>query len=423
MRTILPASLAAAVAIVTACSGVREKSFEKDVEAYREEVGNVGLAVAVVKDGEIVYHKQFGVKNLQTQEPIAEDDLFRIASISKSFSATSIMQLKEKGLVTLDTDVSSLAGFPIRNPRYPEKVITLEMLLSHTSSLNDSEGYFTLDAINPATNPDWANCYNEYAPGEGYEYCNLNFNLVGSFIEKLSGERFDQYVVNHILRPLGIEGGYCVDSLDARKFVSLYNYRDGQYVEEPEAYEPRSERIAAYRFGYDTPVFSPTRHYTPCRPHRRHILHRPRLPDSGSPRCIRPMCSYRCLHRIRYLWFCHKWDAADIRYMGVNGTTLPVVAAVYGTFKHFVCGGVIYKQSLVAAVVHVRVVGVARLEVRGTVTAAEYAAYLDCGALRNVNHSTSGHTLYVAGTVCRAYLALHQIHYSRCIVLVKVIQC
>jgi CubicO group peptidase (beta-lactamase class C family) len=258
MRTILPASLAAAVAIVTACSGVREKSFEKDVEAYREEVGNVGLAVAVVKDGEIVYHKQFGVKNLQTQEPIAEDDLFRIASISKSFSATSIMQLKEKGLVTLDTDVSSLAGFPIRNPRYPEKVITLEMLLSHTSSLNDSEGYFTLDAINPATNPDWANCYNEYAPGEGYEYCNLNFNLVGSFIEKLSGERFDQYVVNHILRPLGIEGGYCVDSLDARKFVSLYNYRDGQYVEEPEAYEPRSERIAAYRFGYDTPVFSPT---------------------------------------------------------------------------------------------------------------------------------------------------------------------
>ncbi len=258
MRTILPTSLAAAIAIVTACSGVREKSFEKDVEAYREEVGNVGLAVAVVKDGEIVYHKQFGVKNLQTQEPIAEDDLFRIASISKSFSATSIMQLKEKGLVTLDTDVSTLAGFPIRNPRYPEKVITLEMLLSHTSSLNDSEGYFTLDAINPAANPDWANCYNEYAPGEGYEYCNLNFNLVGSFIEKLSGERFDQYVVNHILRPLGIEGGYCVDSLDARKFVSLYNYRDGQYVEEPEAYEPRSERIAAYRFGYDTPVFSPT---------------------------------------------------------------------------------------------------------------------------------------------------------------------
>ncbi len=251
-------SLALMAVLAAACTQNPEKAFEKDIEAYRKEVGNVGMAVAVVKGGEIVYHNQFGVKNLETQEPIAEDDLFRIASISKSFSATSIMQLKEQGLVSLDTDVSELAGFPIRNPKYPDTVITLEMLLSHTSSLNDSEGYFTLDAINPATNPKWQNCYNDYAPGEGYEYCNLNFNLVGTFIEKLSGERFDQYVVNHVLKPLGIYGGYCVDSLDRSKFVSLYNYIDGKYVEEPDAYEPRSERIAAYKFGYDTPVFSPT---------------------------------------------------------------------------------------------------------------------------------------------------------------------
>lgn len=251
-------SLALMAVLTAACTQNPEKAFEKDIEAYRKEVGNVGMAVAVVKGGEIVYHNQFGVKNLETKEPIAEDDLFRIASISKSFSATSIMQLKEQGLVSLDTDVSTLAGFPIRNPRYPDTVITLEMLLSHTSSLNDSEGYFTLDVINPATNPHWQNCYNPYKPGEGYEYCNLNFNLVGTFIEKLSGERFDQYVVHHILKPLGIYGGYCVDSLDRSKFVSLYNYIDGEYVEEPDAYEPRSERIAAYKFGYDTPVFSPT---------------------------------------------------------------------------------------------------------------------------------------------------------------------
>lgn len=251
-------SLALMAVLTAGCTQNPEKAFEKDIEAYRKEVGNVGMAVAVVKGGEIVYHNQFGVKNLETQEPIAEDDLFRIASISKSFSATSILQLKEQGLVTLDTDVSTLAGFPIRNPRYPDTVITLEMLLSHTSSLNDSEGYFTLDVINPATNPHWANCYNSYKPGEGYEYCNLNFNLVGTFIEKLSGERFDQYVVGHVLKPLGIYGGYCVDSLDRNKFVSLYNYIDGKYVEEPDAYEPRSERITAYKFGYDTPVFSPT---------------------------------------------------------------------------------------------------------------------------------------------------------------------
>ena len=244
--------------MAAACSPNPEKAFEKDIEAYRQEIENVGLAVAVVKDGEIVYHHEFGVMNLETQEPVKENTLFRIASISKSFSATSIMQLKEKGLVTLDTDVSELAGFRIRNPKYPEKVITLAMLLSHTSSLNDSEGYFTLDVVNPATNPNWANCYNDYAPGEGYEYCNLNFNLVGTFIEKLSGERFDQYVVNHILKPLDLYGGYCVDSLDKTRFASLYEYENGHFEEETAAYEPRSERIANYKFGYDTPVFSPT---------------------------------------------------------------------------------------------------------------------------------------------------------------------
>ncbi len=254
-KLVLFAALAAGL---LSCGQSPEKAFEKDIEAYRQEIGNVGMAVAVVKDYQIVYHQEFGKANLETGEPVKENSLFRIASISKSFSATSMMQLIEKGLVTLDTDVSTLAGFPIRNPKYPDTVITLEMLLSHTSSLNDSQGYFVLDVINPATNPDWEKCYNDYAPGAGYEYCNLNFNLVGTFIEKLSGERFDQYVVHHVLEPLGLYGGYCVDSLDASRFARLYEYVDGKFVEETDAYEPRSEKIANYTFGYDTPVFSPT---------------------------------------------------------------------------------------------------------------------------------------------------------------------
>ena len=244
--------------ILGACSQSPESAFEKDIEALRDSLDNVGLAVVVVKDRQIVYHHEFGYSDLELRTPLREDHLFRIASISKSFSATSMMQLVEKGLVTLDTDVSALAGFPIRNPKYPEKVITLEMLMSHTSSLNDSQGYFVLDVVNPDVNPDWTECYNDYEPGTGYEYCNLNFNLVGTFIEKLSGERFDQYVVHHVLEPLGLYGGYCVDSLDASRFAKLYNLEDGKMTEQKDAYAPRSERIANYRFGYDTPVFSPT---------------------------------------------------------------------------------------------------------------------------------------------------------------------
>ena len=259
MKRIIFFALTISVLLVS-CGKSREQAFEEDIEAYRAQMGNVGLAVAVVKDNKIVYHANFGVSDIETQAPVQDNSLFRIASISKSFSAVSMLQLVEKGLVSLDTDVSELAGFTVRNPKFPDKVITLELLMSHTSSLNDSQGYFTLDVINPEVNPDWAKCYNDYEPGAGYEYCNLNYNMVGTFIEKLSGERFDQYVVHHVLEPLGLYGGYCVDSLDASRFVKLYSYdaKADAMVEQADAYAPRSERIANYRFGYDTPVFSPT---------------------------------------------------------------------------------------------------------------------------------------------------------------------
>lgn len=236
-------------------------AFEEQVKPFLQEIGNVGLAVVFVKNNKIVYTHQFGVKNLKTQEPVVENTLFRIASISKSFTTTSLLQLVEQGKVSLKTDVSELVGHTIRNPKYPNTVITLEMLLSHTSSINDSEGYYkTLDVINPAKNSNFANCYNDYEPGKGYEYCNLNLNLAGSILENLSGERFDQYVVNHVLNPLGLYGGYCMDSLKKDMIASLYEYHDGKAVcKDASAYAARSESIANYEMKKGMAVlFSPT---------------------------------------------------------------------------------------------------------------------------------------------------------------------
>ena len=233
---------------------------EAGIRKIMEEAPVTGLSVAVVKNNRIIYTNAFGVKDRETNTPLTTDCLFRIASISKSFSATSIMQLVEKKKLSLDDDVSDLMGFKIRNPKFPETVITLRLLLSHLSSINDSQGYFTLDAINPEKNKDWAKCYNNYEPGKGYQYCNLNFNMVGTIIEKYSGERFDQYVKHHILDPLGLYGGYCVDSLDKSRFASIYEYNgdSARFFLSPGAYNPRSAEIAAYTMGYSTPVFSPT---------------------------------------------------------------------------------------------------------------------------------------------------------------------
>jgi CubicO group peptidase (beta-lactamase class C family) len=241
-------------------SFAQNEKAEADLHEIMKKLEVVGLSVAVVKKGEIIYTNSFGLKDIETKSPLSDSDIFRIASISKSFSATSIMQLREAGKLSLDDDFSDLVGFKIRNPKFPEKVITLRMIMSHTSSINDSQGYFTLDAINPSKNPDWAKCYSDYAPGEGYKYCNLNYNMVGTVIEKLSGERFDNYVKNHILNPLGLYGGYNIDSLDAGRFATLHEYipETKTFKPSPAAYNPRREEIRNYTMGYTTPIFSPT---------------------------------------------------------------------------------------------------------------------------------------------------------------------
>jgi CubicO group peptidase (beta-lactamase class C family) len=170
------------------------------------------------------------------------------------------MQLAERKKLSLEDDISNLVGFKIRNPKFPGTTITLRMVMSHRSSLNDSQGYFTLDAINPGKSPGWAKCYNDYEPGTRYQYCNLNYNMVGCIIEKISGERFDQYVKQHILDPLNLYGGYCIDSLEKDRFATLYEYNDSlkKFIAAPAAYASRSEEIRHYTMGYSTPVFSPT---------------------------------------------------------------------------------------------------------------------------------------------------------------------
>lgn len=233
---------------------------EDSIAAIMQQHEVMGLAVAVVKKGKLVYTHSFGLKNKELNQPLQEENLFRIASISKSFSATAIMQLAEAKKLSLDDDVSNLVGFTVRHPKFPNTIITLRMILSHRSAINDSQGYFTLDAINPAKNTNWQKCYSEYEPGTGYRYCNLNYNMAGTIIEKISGERFDKYIQKHILEPLGLYGGYWVDGLDSTRFASIYEYDDSlkTLVAQPMAYAPRRQEIGSYVMGYSTPIFSPT---------------------------------------------------------------------------------------------------------------------------------------------------------------------
>ncbi len=253
-------ALAALFMLCGACTSAPDTKQLTDqaIEQVLDEFQAVGIAAAVVKDGQIVYNESFGFKDLETKTPLANDDIMRIASISKSFTATSLLQLVDKGIISLDDDVSNLIGFKIRNPHHPDVPITLRMVLSHTASIRDKEDYFTLDHLNPAVYGDCIESYFEYRPGEGYNYSNMGLNLAGSILEKVSGQRFDDYVRENVINRLGLYGGHNIDSLDANKFALIYSYEDSTFVKSEGAYRSRAEEMPDYIMGYTTPIFSPT---------------------------------------------------------------------------------------------------------------------------------------------------------------------
>jgi CubicO group peptidase (beta-lactamase class C family) len=250
-------ALVAGAMLVTSCSSPMEKRIDAAIQEVMQQYDCVGVTAVVLKDGEVIYDKAFGYKDLDTKEPLSTSHMMRIASISKSFTATGLMKQVEKGIISLDDDISDLIGFQIRNPHHPEVPITLRMVLSHTASIRDQENYSTLDHLNPAISGDCMASFYEYKPGEGYNYSNLGLNLAGTILEKVTNVRFDQYVRDSIILPLGLEGGHNIDVLDSSRIASLYNYRNGAYVEAP-AYGSVAHRLDNYTMGYSAPMFSPT---------------------------------------------------------------------------------------------------------------------------------------------------------------------
>ena len=239
------------------------------IRTYMEECRTMGLATVLFKGNDILYMNAFGWRDKVGGDPLDVNDIFKIASMSKSFSAVSILQLIDEGKLSLEDDVSDLMGFPVRHPKWPDIPITLKMLLSHTSSMKDGSGnsrYWTPDWVNPdVTSVDsmLRHAFYDYAPGQGYNYCNRGFNMLGNIIERASGERFDDYVRHHILDPLGAgKAGYNVDSLDADRLVTMYGYNKSEdKLLRNNAYVRKNEKKVAdgtYVLGEDGWGWSPT---------------------------------------------------------------------------------------------------------------------------------------------------------------------
>ena len=247
------------------------------------------LSVLAVRAGRVVYHREFGFRSIDNDvparsRPADHRTLYRIASLSKLVTTLGVMRLRGSGLLDLDCDVSDYLGWRLRNPHFPEDPITLRMLLSHTSSLRDDAGYYweaalgvhLQDVLVPGgtrygTGAMWAA---NAKPGAYFQYANLPWGVVGTIIERVTGERFDRAMQRLVLEPLGLHGGFHpVDfsAVDLANIATLYRKRiekDGREIWNPsgpwvpQVDDYRSERpvpraVPDYEIGTNGTLFGP----------------------------------------------------------------------------------------------------------------------------------------------------------------------
>lgn len=203
-------------------------SLDAEIINVMEKYHAIGVSAVVVKDDNIVYTRSFGYNpdynDTTLRMAIPTDGVYVIQSISKSFIATAIMQLVENGKISLEDDVNNYLNFKVRNPNYMTVPITIRMLLCHRSSINDRHYGWTFDQINPQKGEKWRECYNYYQPGTKFSYCNLNYNLLGAIIERVTGDRFFDYIDSHIVTPMGLYASYNLTKIDSTQLVKALEY-------------------------------------------------------------------------------------------------------------------------------------------------------------------------------------------------------
>ena len=176
---------------------------------HMEENHIAGAAVAVVKDGQLFFAKGYGFADVENQIPVdAEQTLFKLGSITKLFTWTAVMQLVEQGKLDLDADINTYLDFRIADT-YPQP-ITLSHLMTHTSGFEDIHADLVkLDEENLASPREWLVSHipaRVRPPGEVAAYSNYNAALAGYIVARVSGQSYGEYVQEHIIAPLGMNG-------------------------------------------------------------------------------------------------------------------------------------------------------------------------------------------------------------------------
>lgn len=172
--------------------------------------GGFNGCVLYGEKGRLVFKKAYGYDNFKLKTRLTTASAFQLASVSKMFTAMSIMILKEEGLLDYDDSVRKYI------PELPYPGVTVRNLLNHRSGIPDymhfSDEYW--DQAAPMTNEDMVRVMKEnapprfFTPGSGFDYCNSNYALLASVVERITGKPFDEFVKENIFEPVGMSHSF-----------------------------------------------------------------------------------------------------------------------------------------------------------------------------------------------------------------------
>ena len=192
------------------------------VESIMENYLIPGLSISIVKGQHIVWEKYLGYSNVNQNILVNENTIFMLASVSKTITATALMQLFENGFFSLDDNINNYLPFNINHPNYLTP-IAFKMLLTHTSGINDNwnvmpyyngdsdlelsyylEQYFSPDGEFYNSNLNFI----DSMPGTFYNYSNIGVALIGLLVEEISNQQFNDYCFVNIFQPLSMDNTY-----------------------------------------------------------------------------------------------------------------------------------------------------------------------------------------------------------------------
>ena len=210
----------------------------------------VGASYLVFNKGKIVEKVNYGYSDLDKKKKVTSDTVFRIASVSKILVALCIMRLYEEGKLDLTADISDYLGFNVRNPKFPDQIINLKMIMTQTSSITDGlevdsgdnkdSGYNSIngtnidcslqDLLDPNGKYFVKETFSNFIPGSHFQYSNLGCGILACVVEKVSGEYFTEYIKKIKFNPLKLDASFVVTDIKSKDVASTYVMRNGELL-------------------------------------------------------------------------------------------------------------------------------------------------------------------------------------------------